>query len=105
MTTLLGIDLGTSSVKTAAMNLSGRIVGLSQQSYEIHSPMVGYAEQEPQSWWEAVRQTLSDAVRQAGAVSGDSFAIGLSGQMHGLLRLGWMDKCFGRRLFGAISVQ
>ncbi|NRF92680.1 hypothetical protein HQN89_16940 [Paenibacillus frigoriresistens] len=63
MTTLFGIDLGTSSVKTVAMNPMGQIVGLSYQNYDIHSPLVGYAEQEPQSWWEAVTQTLSDAVR------------------------------------------
>ncbi|MDQ0900087.1 xylulokinase [Paenibacillus sp. V4I7] len=98
MTTLLGIDLGTSSVKTAAMDPAGRVVGLSQQSYDIHSPLVGYAEQEPQQWWEAVRQTLSESVRQAGSGSSNRYAIGLSGQMHGLVAIG-MD---GRVLRPAI---
>lgn len=88
MTILLGIDLGTSSVKTAAMDPAGRMAGLSQQSYDIHSPLVGYAEQEPQHWWEAVRQTLSESVRQAGAGSSGRYAIGLSGQMHGLVAIG-----------------
>jgi xylulokinase len=62
MTLLLGIDLGTSSVKVLLLNESGQVLGHGSGGYPINTPMPGWAEQDPQAWWDAsvkaVRQAL-----------------------------------------------
>ncbi|MFD2612442.1 xylulokinase [Paenibacillus gansuensis] len=82
---LVGIDIGTSSVKSLIMNSSGQIMGLAQQEYDIQIPKAGYAEQDPAVWWRLTCDTLKQAMRQAGAKDADISGIGFSGQMHGLV--------------------
>ena len=83
MTSLLGIDLGTSSVKVVVFALDGSISGIGSAEYPILTPSVGYAEQEPEDWWRAtvfaVRQAMEKAEHPE--ISG----IGFSGQMHGFV--------------------
>lgn len=85
MTRLLGIDLGTSSVKAVLIGVDGAILGVGAEDYPIHAPQPGRAEQDPEQWWaatiRAVRVALDSAQQAAG--SGEIAAIGLSGQMHG----------------------
>src|ERR1700694_4290704 len=80
---LLGIDLGTSSVKAVVTDDRGQILGVGAHEYPILVPRTGYAEQSPHDWWQAtqsaVRQALSQVVRPA--IQG----IGLCGQMHGFV--------------------
>jgi len=86
MPQLLGIDLGTSSVKALLVGETGQVLGQGGAEYEIRRPHPGWAEQDPTDWWDAtasaVRQALADA-RCPLAVA----AIGLSGQMHGTVLL------------------
>jgi xylulokinase len=83
---MLGIDLGTSSVKAIVLDERGQELGLGKAGYELTSPRPGWAESDPAAWWEAtvaaVRATLTQA--QGARVS----AIGLSGQMHGVVLSG-----------------
>jgi xylulokinase len=85
---LLGIDLGTSSVKALVVGLDGRTLGLAAQEYPIDIPQPGWAEQDPRAWVEACRVAVRGALADA-AGAGQSTpvvkAIGLSGQMHGLV--------------------
>ena len=88
MAYLLGIDLGTSSVKCLLMREDGHVLAVAEREYPIEMPRPGYAEQDPERWWlmtvEAIREILA-----AAAVKADSIrAIGLSGQMHGTVCLG-----------------
>jgi len=86
MSHLMGIDLGTSSVKVVLAGEGGHIDGLGSADYDIHQPQAGMAEQAPQEWW----QSVVSAVRQALAGAEDSIsvgAIGLDGQMHGTVLL------------------
>jgi xylulokinase len=85
MTALLGIDLGTSSVKTILVdrdNLS--ILAESSQEYRVLHPQSGYAEQNPDDWWDAVVHTVRDVLRQHPT---EIAAIGVDGQMHGTVML------------------
>ena len=86
MSSLLGIDLGTSSVKVVVFSADGSIRGIGSAEYPILTPSVGYAEQEPEDWWRAtvvaVRQAMEKAARPE--ISG----IGFSGQMHGFVLSG-----------------
>ena len=85
MSYLLGIDLGTSSVKAVAFTVEGGIKGIGVAEYPILTPRLGWAEQDPEQWWRAT----VDAVRQALSNAGfpEILGIGFSGQMHGLVLL------------------
>ncbi|NEQ24862.1 MAG: xylulokinase, partial [Microcoleus sp. SIO2G3] len=77
---LLGIDLGTSSVKALLLSADGTILGEASHHYPVHAPQSGWAETDPQDWWNAT------AIAVHTAVQGQSVqAIGLSGQMHGVV--------------------
>lgn len=82
---LIGIDIGTSSTKTTIFDENGRVVGCSSKDYVFESRKNGYAEQDPDTWWDAavvsIRQALAESGIDASAVAG----VGFSGQMHGLV--------------------
>src|SRR6056297_2870992 len=86
---LLGFDVGRSSVKVSLMDgASGRCVATSFQPKEemqIAARQAGWAEQEPETWWENLKAALAD-VLQASRVDPEAIgAIGISYQMHGLV--------------------
>lgn len=85
MAHLLGIDLGTSSVKVLLTTATGQIIGQGSAEYPIHHPSPDRAEQNPQDWWQATVTAVRQAVanRPADTIA----AIGLSGQMHGTVLL------------------
>ncbi|SDX71083.1 xylulokinase [Paenibacillus sp. CF384] len=87
MSLLMGIDIGTSSVKSMVMDTSGRVLGFAQMEYDINIPVSGYAEQNPDDWWELVKKTSAQAIMKAGIDGGALAGIGFSGQMHGLVAL------------------
>lgn len=82
---LLGIDLGTSSVKALVTDRHGRAVAVATEPYPVLHPQPGHAEQDPAVWWDA----LCRAVRTVAAQCNPAHirAIGLSGQMHGTVLL------------------
>jgi xylulokinase len=85
---LLGIDVGTSSVKTALINAeNGYVLANVEHEYPISQPRPGYAEQDPEDWWQATVKTVRAAVDQAAVDTLAIEAIGLSGQMHGAVCL------------------
>lgn len=83
---VLGIDLGTSSVKVMALQRSGKFYTHAEPLTLIH-PQNGYNEQRPEEWvtqtFKAIRGVLSANQISREAVK----AIGFSGQMHGLVAL------------------
>ena len=87
MSYLLGIDLGTSSLKTIVLSSDGQIPASNAIDYQFDSPVPGWAEQDPEVWWKACCDTIRNAVRQAGINTADIRAIGFSGQMHGVVAL------------------
>jgi xylulokinase len=79
---LLGIDLGTSSMKAVVTDLDGAVVAQATRPYDVVSRRPGWAETDPAAWWEAVRAASAEAVAAGGR---DIRGIGLSGQMHGVV--------------------
>jgi len=85
----LGYDIGSSSIKCAILDCeSGRTVALGSYPAEemaIDSPRPGWAEQDPEVWWQYVagltRQLLGRNAIDAARIT----AIGISYQMHGLV--------------------
>lgn len=82
---LIGIDIGTSSTKTTIIDQDGQIVTWVDEEYRINSPQPGWAEQDADTWFAAAVNTLRKAVEQRGIPADRVAAIGLSGQMHGLV--------------------
>ena len=79
---LLGLDLGTSSVKALLMDESGVALGEGSAPYSVKAPRPGWAESSPDEWWAAVLSATDAAVgRRVAEVT----ALGLSGQMHGVV--------------------
>ncbi len=85
----LGIDVGSSSVKLSVLDgATGKSLGaLSHPESElaIASPAVGFAEQNPDTWWDSVRQGLARLAARDQIKLEQIDAIGISYQMHGLV--------------------
>ena len=58
---LLGIDLGTSSIKVLVVGLDGRVAGSGAAEYPILHAQPLHAEQDPEAWWGACIQAVSAA--------------------------------------------
>jgi xylulokinase len=86
MTRVVGLDVGTSSVKGLAIDEEGAVVGVAERGYPLSTPRPGWSEQDPEDWWRGAVEVLDelDAASAAG--------IGLSGQMHGLVALDASDR-------------
>src|ERR687894_352056 len=78
----LGLDLGTSSLKALLLDEGGAPLGEGSASYAVRAPRAGWAESSPEDWWAAVLEATTAAVGRRGA---EVKALGLSGQMHGVV--------------------
>ena len=82
----IGVDVGTSACKALAVNCDGRIVGRHSSDYPLSTPRAGWAEQNPEDWIRAAFEGISTVVDSLPAFA-KVRAVGLSGQMHGLVAL------------------
>lgn len=85
MSVYLGIDLGTTGLKALLIREDGTICGTGYRQYSISIPVTGYAQQHPEDWWAALKESLADALDNSGVKPSDIAGIGLSGQMHGMV--------------------
>lgn len=91
MNCLLGVDLGTSSLKSMLITEEGVMRALSTRTYQFTSLYNGYAQQDPLEWWNACRDTVQEILRDSGISKEDIKGMSFSGQMHGAVML---DKNF-----------
>lgn len=86
---LLGYDIGSSSVKASLVNAeTGKCVSSAfypKTEASIIAVNPGWAEQDPQSWWENLKLATEAVLTESGVNSGEVRAIGISYQMHGLV--------------------
>lgn len=82
---LLGIDLGTSGTKTVLFDQSGISIASATGEYPMNQPKNGWAEQNPDDWWNACVSTVQQVLQNSGISPADVAGIGISGQMHGLV--------------------
>ena len=89
---LLGFDVGSSSVKASLVDISNGQCTASAFFPEKEAPIIavqtGWAEQDPDSWWQYAKQALAKVLQLADAKGSDIRAIGISYQMHGLVCVG-----------------
>src|SRR5512137_2960557 len=100
---VLGIDVGTSSCKTLVVDSEGPVLDSARYEYAVHSPRYGWAEQDPEDWFNAFRNGLKDILARHPDAAKRISAIGVTGQMIGLTILDksgsvvrpaiiWMDQ-------------
>lgn len=86
---LLGFDVGSSSVKASLVNAdSGKCVASAfypEREAPILAVKAGWAEQDPQMWWDNAKLSLGKIMAESGAKADEIKAIGISYQMHGLV--------------------
>lgn len=83
----LGLDLGTSGVKVVALTAGGQPVAEATHTYPLLTPQPGWTEQRPEDWAAASLDALREVAGQLEAGEYTPLALGLSGQMHGLVAL------------------
>ena len=90
----LGIDCGTQSLKTVALDGdSGKIVASASKAYGLAEGLPpGHAEQDPAVWWDALVETVGKVVTDLGSRKTEIIALGVSGQQHGFVALD-ADHC------------
>ena len=93
---LIGIDIGTSGTKSALFDPDGNVIASATAEYPLHQPKNGWAEQDPEDWWQAVKTTLRAITPKA--TDGEIVGIGLSGQMHGLVMLNERNEVIRRAI-------
>ena len=86
----IGADLGTSSLKLMLVAADGRIEKSVSREYEVIYPKIGWSEQNPSDWWVAFVSGVKELTADINA--SDVAAIGVAGQMHGLVVLDENDS-------------
>lgn len=77
---LLGIDIGTSACKVALFDRSGTVIASDGQGYEVYYQKPGWAEQNPEEWWNAVCIAVKRLVEKSGIRNTEIAGIGVDGQ-------------------------
>ena len=92
MGVVLGVDVSTTATKAILVDGAGRVVGIASSEYGFEVPHPLWAEQDPGLWWTAARDAIPRALAGAGLSGRDVEAVGLTGQMHGLVLLDAADE-------------
>jgi xylulokinase len=83
----LGLDIGTSGLKTVMIDQNGKILTVNTHEYPCHSPKPLWSEQEPADWWQATIKGIKKALAETKIDPKSIGGVGLSGQMHGAVFL------------------
>ncbi len=79
---LLGLDIGTSAVKTLLLKANGELIGGTMEEYPLFAPQPGWSEQNPEDMWQATARAIKATLDKFQIKSDSIRGIGLSGQMH-----------------------
>jgi xylulokinase len=83
----LGIDTSTTSSKALLIDEKGEVIAVASSPHTLQTPKPLWAEQNPLEWWEAVSVSIKSVLEKAGLGGERIAAVGLTGQMHGLILL------------------
>jgi xylulokinase len=92
MTTYLGIDTSTTATKALIIGADGVALGVGKAEYGYETPRPGWSEQDPDLWWDGTVTAIREATAISGVDPSSVDAIGLTGQMHGLVALDANDR-------------
>ena len=92
MALVLGIDVSTTATKAVLLDESGAVVGVGTAEYGFQTPRPLWSEQPPGLWWDGTLRALHAVLATTGRSAADIEAVGLTGQMHGLVLLDKADR-------------
>ena len=84
---VLGLDISTTATKAVLIDPTGTVAAIGMAEYGVSRPQPLWSEQGPALWWDAACTAIRQALQAAGASGDDVAAVGLTGQMHGLVLL------------------
>lgn len=83
----LGIDVGTTGTKALIMDAKGVVRATATWPHRLSMPRPSWSEQSPEQWWQSAKKAIRSVINSAGIDGKNIAAIGLTGQMHGLVCL------------------
>jgi xylulokinase len=83
----LGIDVSTTGAKALLVDEKGGVVASATTALPLSTPRPLWSEQDPKDWWEGTAQSVKQALAAAKVGADQVTAVGLTGQMHGLVLL------------------
>ena len=92
MSHVLGLDVSTTATKAVILDGDGAVAAVASAEYPYDTPRPLWSEQDPQLWWEATVRAVREALETAGLTGDGVDAVGLTGQMHGLVALDAADR-------------
>ena len=92
MSYVLGLDVSTTATKAVLLDAAGEVRAVSASAYPFQTPRPLWSEQDPAVWWTAAVEAIGAALLQGGIRGDDVEAVGLAGQMHGLVALGTDER-------------
>lgn len=84
---LMGLDISTTSAKALIIDESGKVIATASTPQPISQPQPLWSEQNPADWWDGIVRSIRQALAAAELPGSEIRAIGLTGQMHGLVML------------------
>jgi xylulokinase len=91
MTYLMGIDISTTGNKALLVSANaqnaGQVIGVAVTENPISTPRPLWSEQDPADWWQGIQAAIRQVIADTGVAAQEIIAIGLTGQMHGLVLL------------------
>lgn len=84
---LLGLDISTTGAKALLLDEAGQVVSSATTPLTLSTPRPLWSEQVPEDWWAGISQSIRKALSEAELPGSEIAAIGLTGQMHGLVLL------------------
>jgi xylulokinase len=89
---VLGIDVSTTATKAVLIDERGSVLGIASRDYPFEQPYPLWSEQDPESWWTGAVGAIKDVLAATGVDPTAIAAVGLTGQMHGLVLLDAADR-------------
>jgi len=83
----MGLDISTTGAKALILDAGGMVVAVANSPLTVSQPQPLWSEQDPGDWWAGICGSIRRALAEAGLRGEDIAAIGLTGQMHGLVLL------------------
>jgi xylulokinase len=87
VTHVIGVDVSTTATKAVLVDGSGAVVAVGVVEYGFEVPQPGWTEQDPALWWDGAVGAIRQALAAGGVAGSEVAAVGLTGQMHGLVLL------------------
>jgi xylulokinase len=89
---VLGVDVSTTATKAVLIDEAGVVAAVASAEYPFDTPRPLWSEQDPRLWWDGAIAAIGGALATAGRSEADVVAVGLTGQMHGLVLLDASDR-------------